>query len=574
MSFVNGFLIILMLLLLFYSLYRSVKKRSLLMLIPVCLQIFAAVIAAMSFFHNVEALPAVEAVYIMLGIIPPSAILICDYICMTRKIRLNGTFNGLVEKVPAGYDELSFPREGINDIEKMKQTSEIIDELKYLPEELHANFRKCIIRAKKLLNGQDPTGAAVMYETLSKAAGSSYALYYNYACVCYRHGKYEEALNAYKNSLNLYNGDDAGKRPIYYNLGNSSYMLGRYEKAAAYYEKSLGLSPDDPKTLENLSYTYVRMGEADKGIGVLKRIPMDEGRYRPHYVWGRLFSEAARFTEAEEELKKAVKLDPDVIEAREELGKVLIKLGKNDEAISVYNDILLLDPDNFSSWYNMAAAHVRAKRWKDAAKCFREAVRIRPDSHKSYYNLAMALEESGDRESSIKAYQKSIELQPDFADAYNNLGILLTFEGRREEALEVYEEGIRRSPGDYSLHLNMGICLLEEGRNREAAAAFRNALDIKPDELEIYYYLGAALIEMRHFNDAIDAYTSALKIKPADGEIQYHLASVYAMLGRYDIAGENLKRAIELDRSILEDLKVNSAFDGMRGRADFKKMIS
>ena len=51
---------------------------------------------------------------------------------------------------------------------------------------------------------------------------------------------------------------------------------------------------------------------------------------------------------------------------------------------------------------------------------------------------------------------------------------------------------------------------------------------------------------MRHYNDAIDAYKSALKIKPADGELQYNLAAVYAMLGRYDIAFENLKAPLML----------------------------
>ncbi len=574
MSVVNGFLIILMLLLLIYSLYRSIKRRSLLMLIPVSLQFFASVLAVLSFYNDIEVLMLVEAVYIAFGIIPPTFLLIYDYCKMTRKVKSNGTFEGLVERARSVASESSFPHEGINDIEKMRQTSEIMDDLKEMPDEIRMNFRKCIVQANMLMNRRDLKGALYIYDTLSKAGGKYCTLYYNYACLCYKQGLYEEALNAFKKSMELFDGEEAGKCLICFNLGNTSFMLGNFERAARYYEKALKNYPEDLKTLENLSYTYVRMGETEKGIEVLKKIPVDEGQYRPHYVWGRLFSEAAMYKEAEEELKKAIKLNPDGVEALEELGKVLIKLDKINEAISVYGDILQLDPENYLSWYNRANAFVRAKRWRDAAVCYKEAVRIRPDSYKSYYNLAMALEESGDRKASIEAYEKAIELSPGFSDAYNNLGIALSFEGRREEALEVYENGIRSSSEDYSLYFNMGICLLEEGRYMEAAGAFRNALDIKPDELEIYYYLGAALTEMRHYNDAIEAYASALKIKPADGEIQYNLAAVYAMLGRYDIAFENLKRAVELDKSLLDDMKVNRAFDGMRGRPDFKMMIS
>ena len=109
---------------------------------------------------------------------------------------------------------------------------------------------------------------------------------------------------------------------------------------------------------------------------------------------------------------------------------------------------------------------------------------------------------------------------------------------------------------------------------KEAAAAYQNALAIKPDEFEIYYYIGAAYTEMRHYNDAIEAYRSALRIKSSDGELYYNLASIYAMLGRYDISIENLQKAVENNKQILEDVIDNKVFSGMRGREDFKQLIS
>jgi tetratricopeptide (TPR) repeat protein len=573
MTIVNGFITLLILLLLAYSLYRSIKRKSLLMLIPVCMQVFAAMISIMSFAGDVEALLEVEAVYILFGIVPPSALLIYDYRKMIGGFKAKGGFEGLVKGVPRERPFSSFPPEGINSIKKRKQLSEITEDLGFMPEDLRTNFRKCLVQAHTSLNKGESESAAGIYKTLSRAAGSSYALYYNYGCLCYDRAMYEEAKDAFQKSLQLFDGKDDERAAIYYNLGNTLFMLEKFERAAGFYEKSLGICPGDAEVLENLSYAYVRLGEADKGIEVMKKISSDKS-YRPHYVWGRLLAEAGKLDEAEAELEKACKLRADSTEAREELARVLMKQNKADEAIVIFNEILQLDPDNYLAWHNKANALAKKVLWKEAASAYREAVRLKPDFYRSWYNMALALDESGDRKAAIKAYIKTVELSPDFAEAYNNLGIALSLEGMREQALKVYQEGIEKDPHDYSLFFNMGICLMEEKRYMEAAGAFRNALDLNPNELEIYYYLGAVLTEMRHYNDAIDAYKSALKIKPADGELQYNLAAVYAMLGRYDIAFENLKSAIDADRSLSEDLKVNSAFDGMRGRSDFKELVS
>ena len=576
MSVVNGFIISLMVLLLVYTVYRLFKRRSLLMLIPACAQIFSLVIATLSFINNVEALQLVQVAYVLLGILPPAVFLIIDYIKMIKKVKSQGVFEGLVEKAaqPAPVDQC-LPPEGINQLAKEKQISEIMKDLKSIPEEMQKNFRKCLNHTHLLIGEEDYTGAFFIYDTLSKTAGGSYMLYYNFAGICYRLKRYEEALEGYKKALELSDSAIAEQQQnTYYNMGNTYFMLGKYEKAARSFERALELNPGNPQAIENLAFTYVRMGDRDQGIELLSKTAVKDGNYRAHYISGKLLHEAGKYTEAQVELKKSIKLLPDSIEARDELGKVLVKQNKPDEALEVFEEILRLNPDDYTAWCSKASICIKLIRWNEAASSYKEAVRIKPDSYRNYYNMAAALEECGNRQAAVEAFNNAIRIQPDFIDAYNNLGITLSLLNRHEEALEVYEEGIRRNPQDFSLFFNMGMNLFETGKYMQAVAAYRNALDIKPEELEIYYYLGAALTELRHYNDAIEAYKCALKIKPSDGELHYNIAAIYAMLGRYDIAGENLKQAIELNDSVREDVLQNRAFDGMRGRSDFKEMVS
>ncbi|HEX2945752.1 MAG TPA: tetratricopeptide repeat protein [Clostridia bacterium] len=574
MTVVNGFIITSMVILLLYSFYRMFKKRSLLMLIPVCTQIFPIPLAVLSFVNDVEAPPYVEAVYISFGILLPAFFILYDYKTMTGRIKTTGAFEGLVERAPASDSTpRSLPSEGINPLADDIQVSEIIKDLKKLPEDLQKNFRKCISRANALKDDKDPESAYLIYDTLSKASNSSSMLYYNLAGICYCLKKYDEALDAYKKALELSGPDDPERGEIHYNMGNTNFMLGKYENAVKSYEKAVDAGYDCGKTTENLAFAYIRAGDAEKGIETLKKLTSAQNDYRAAFILGKLLFEAGKLDEAENALRDAVKYQNDSIEARDELGKVLVRQKKTEDALLVFDEIIRINPDHFQAWSSRANTCGKLKRWKEAVAAYKEAIRIKPDSYSCFYNLAMALEESGSHDAAIEAYKSAIRINSDFTDAYNNLGIALSALGKRDEALEVYSEAIRRKPGEFSLYFNMGMCYYEEGRYTQAAAAYRNALDIKPDELEIYYFLGAALTELRNFNDAIEAYKSALEIKPSDGELYYHLAAIYAMLGRYEIAEENLKQAVGLNDNVREDIVENHAFDGMRGKSEFKKLV-
>lgn len=566
-----------MLFLLMYSFYRLFRKKDLLLLIPVCAQVFAFVLALLSFVNDVKAELYVELIYLLFGILPPTVFIILDYKKMIDKLKKDGVYRGFIEKSQSTEKKqaaLSLPNRGLNPPAVWKPIAEIMKGMVDLPEELQKNIRKFLNHAHGLIREENYGESFYIYDILSKTIGNSPLLYYNFALLCYQMEKYDDALEAYKKADRLVEGNPLPQSDINYSIGNTYYMLNNLANAVKYFEKAVEMNPDNMQAIENLSLTYVRMGEKEKGIDTFQKHSTDTENYRTQFIWGLLLHEAGRYQEAENAFKRSLNLNPDRLEALDELGKVLIKSNKFEEAIDVYSTMLRIDRNNYLAWSGKADTYLKLTRWKDAVSCYKEAINIRPDCYRSYYNMAVALEEAGNTKAAIEAYKTAISNNPDFSDAYNNLGILLSMSGMMEEALKVYQEGAERNPRNPGLYFNMGMCLFEEGRYKEAAAAYQNALAIKPDEFEIYYYLGAAYTEMRHYNDAIEAYRSALRIKSSDGELYYNLASIYAMLGRYDISIENLQKAVENNKQILEDVIDNKVFSGMRGREDFKQLIS
>jgi tetratricopeptide (TPR) repeat protein len=119
----------------------------------------------------------------------------------------------------------------------------------------------------------------------------------------------------------------------------------------------------------------------------------------------------------------------------------------------------------------------------------------------------------------------------------------------------------------------MGITLSEILEYEEAVKAFKKALKLKPDEYEICYHLGAALIELKRYDEAAKVYKSTLQVKPSDSEVFYNLSIVYSLLRKHDIALDNLKRAVELNHEIKNDARFNPAFDSIRMKDEFKKLV-
>jgi tetratricopeptide (TPR) repeat protein len=558
------------------------------------------------FRSDVQALELIQGSFLLFGVILPFVFVVYDYTKMMRKVREHGVYEGFVEaaKRENGEGAVSFlPMEAFNPPARDRQAGELLKDIELNPEELSRNLKKSLNRAHACMLEKDYSGAYEIYHVMVKLVNSP-GLYFNLGNACYSLQNWDEAVFCYKRALELHNkkksgnaeksvpeggsdlsgagieasagaGAENGECEIHYNLGNALFRLKKYDKAAKSYERALKLNPSLTAVQENLALCLVGAGEKEKALDYFKAaLASDTANLRLHSILAGLFTEMGRYREAEIEINDCIRLKPDGIEAYEELGKLLVRQNRLKESIEAFDNMIRLSPENFPGYYHKASACYRLGLLREAVECYRKAVRLDGKSYRSYYNMAVALEELGERREAVEAFGKAIMLKPDFVDAYNNLGVVLSTMGRYDEALEIYKEGILKNPGEHSLFLNMGIMLSETGRYREASAAFRNAIDLKPDDYETYYYLGASLTEMRHYNDAIEAYKAALKVKPSDSELYYSIATVYALLSRYDIARDNLKQAIDLNGDIRRDARTNRAFDGMRGKSDFRELVS
>ncbi len=147
-----------------------------------------------------------------------------------------------------------------------------------------------------------------------------------------------------------------------------------------------------------------------------------------HLVWSKLaeaYDTAGRNEEAAQAYRQAITAKPDVPGYYNNMGNVLARAGKIDEAKAAYTKSAELDPPNAAgAWRNFGISLYNANRLADAIEPLQKATELDPKSAQAWYLLGASLlmkmttKKVGDREEvqlapgTVEAYQKAEELDP------------------------------------------------------------------------------------------------------------------------------------------------------------------
>ncbi len=147
-----------------------------------------------------------------------------------------------------------------------------------------------------------------------------------------------------------------------------------------------------------------------------------------HLMWAKLgeaYDIAGRNEEAAQAYQQAVLAKPDDPGYYNNLGNVLARAGKIDEARAAYTKSAELDPTKAATaWRNFGISLYNANRGGDAVEPLQKSAELDPKSAQTWYLLGacliykMTVKKVGDKDvpefapGTIEAYQKAIELDP------------------------------------------------------------------------------------------------------------------------------------------------------------------
>ncbi|MEW6606121.1 MAG: tetratricopeptide repeat protein [bacterium] len=121
----------------------------------------------------------------------------------------------------------------------------------------------------------------------------------------------------------------------------------RYDEAIKEMEQASQLFPDDPNYLRILGELYHVKGQTNKAIDLLKKaIEYNPQNPDPYAKLGKIYFDQKRYKEAETHFKKAISLDAKNIFARNNLGTIYINQQRFGEAKDEFESVLKVDLQN------------------------------------------------------------------------------------------------------------------------------------------------------------------------------------------------------------------------------------
>jgi len=128
------------------------------------------------------------------------------------------------------------------------------------------------------------------------------------------------------------------------------------------------------------------------------------------------------------------------------LGIALAHLGRQADALAVFDRILRLDPNNASAYQNEGSVYLEQQNLGAAREALTRALQRDPDLPLALNGMGVVEVRSGNPRAAIEAWRRAVEVDPRQYDTLFNLGVTLLELGDRVAARKYFEQFVRTAP--------------------------------------------------------------------------------------------------------------------------------
>lgn len=257
------------------------------------------------------------------------------------------------------------------------------------------------------------------------------------------------------------------------------------------------------------------------------------------------------YDRAEDLLMKSLKFtnDEDIdekISVYFELCDIFLKKEKFNEAITYFNKILDLK-EMPGAYYGLAICNDFCNGDINySIKNYKLAISLDENYDRAHYYLAHAYDKIGKSNLAIDELKKVIDIDEFDFVSYNDLGSIYEVLNK-DDLAEFYVKKSLDIKSDYGRALyNMGVLSKKKGDNKLALKYYYEAIG-KFEDPFLFLNMSAIYIEEKDYKSAINILDRGLKDFPNSVNLHYNKACSFHLLGRDDLAKDEIIKAIEIN---------------------------
>lgn len=378
-------------------------------------------------------------------------------------------------------------------------------------------------------------------------------------------GQYLDALALVDSGLAV----ESTNSDLHHGRGFCLKHLQRWTDAAQAFDKAVEFNEGNTSARIHLALLSAREGNLDEAYTMAKEIQAPEKSDDTHASFsvqinealglictelGLRYSEKGDRTRAMEYFEEArqVRFAP----AAFHLGVLYSQRGDYARAKEMYVEATTLNPQYVEAWNNLGVTLRRLNNYawsSEGESACRNAYALNQCCVKSRENLAVMLVDhavklinAGDLKGGKAKLKEAQSIHAVHGDTFFNLGVLYGLQNKRVKAKIHYEIALHFAPSHAMCANNLAVLCRQMGRLEEAAMIFEKALAIEPRMSLANKNYGALCGSLGRMDEAFLHTQRAIEANPHDCEAYNNLALLHRDAGDVETCVRTLNKCAEL----------------------------
>jgi tetratricopeptide (TPR) repeat protein len=261
--------------------------------------------------------------------------------------------------------------------------------------------------------------------------------------------------------------------------------------------------------------------------------------------------------------------------ARTFRANTLDMLGRYDEAVEAYEEVIAETPEWWEAHANLGICHARNGQSARAEAAFRRGLEDCPGSPEIRDELAAhLLSERRDLPEALRLSEEAVALGRDEIRHLHTLGEARLAIGDESGAAEAYSAMLALDPENPEAHLELGLLYEARGEAREAEEHFVESLKSDPANPRALYSYASLYYAADDLETAEELLVRAVASDARYSPALSALASIRARHGDYRDALDYIEKAVEAGESDVEHFKSALEFAPLRADPRFRSLLS
>jgi putative PEP-CTERM system TPR-repeat lipoprotein len=394
-------------------------------------------------------------------------------------------------------------------------------------------------------------------------------------------------------ALDILNKIEAPQDPYIYSMIATAYIqTGNKKQSQLYFKKSQQLSPNNRTILRHIQKTKLEAGETldidftdtsyenfiDEGYipilnflrkeeykraqnvirGYMKKMPESALLY---YLLGSSFLYQGQDDQASQNFKRAIKLDPDLIEPHIYLAKLYQKLGEERNAEREYREVLRIQKTNDQAMVALAGIALRKGNETEMLKWLNKSRRLNSASLASREVLEKNYREKGELKKALEIAYEMVRIQP------QNVSLLLKLANNQKSvnrvdlAIKTFQQIVELIPEQSSAWFGLGRLQYLNGSIKASSKSFNKVLELDNNNLAAKVILTQIDIKTGQLRSALKRANDIKKTHPESPAGFDMAGDIYIAMNQPGSAIEQYNQSVKLNYASDTYLKLFSAYN-------------